>query len=147
MSPAFARYSVTTFDPGARLVFTHERRVSPFSTAFFARIPAAMRTLGFDVLVQLVMAAMTTEPCFTSTSLPSMVAVTFASRALGFGSLGSVLSSHASKLAFDSVSFTRSCGRVGPARLGTIDARSRCTTSVYLASGAPGTWKSPCSLK
>ncbi len=54
---------MTTFDPGARLVFTHGLRVSPFSTAFFATSPAPIITLGFDVFVQLVIAAITTDPC------------------------------------------------------------------------------------
>src|ERR1041385_6295363 len=62
VSPAAFRYSVTTFEPGARLLFTHGLRVSPFSTAFFASRPAPIITLGFDVLVQLVIAAMTTAP-------------------------------------------------------------------------------------
>jgi hypothetical protein len=53
---------VTTFEPGARLVFTQGCRMSPRSTAFFASRPAAIITLGFDVFVQLVMAAITTEP-------------------------------------------------------------------------------------
>src|ERR1700722_20886540 len=66
MSPDFARYSVTTFDPGARLVFTHGLVNKPRSTAFFASKPAPKRTDGFDVLVQLVMAAMTTDPSATS---------------------------------------------------------------------------------
>src|SRR5438552_3409660 len=61
--PAFSRYSVTTFDPGARLVLTHGRLASPFSTAFFASRPAPIITLGFDVFVQLVIAAITTDPC------------------------------------------------------------------------------------
>src|SRR5688572_25877524 len=60
--PDFRRYSVTTFDPGARLVFTHGWRDRPRSTAFLATSPAAIITLGFDVFVQLVMAAMTTDP-------------------------------------------------------------------------------------
>jgi hypothetical protein len=38
-------------------------RVRPFSTARFATRPAPIMTLGFDVLVQLVIAAMTTDPC------------------------------------------------------------------------------------
>ena len=54
---------MTTFDPGARLVLTHGLRVSPRSTAFFATSPAAIITLGFDVFVQLVIAAITTDPC------------------------------------------------------------------------------------
>src|SRR3954462_3574896 len=61
--PDFLRYSVTTFDPGARLVFTHGFRVSPRSNAFFATRPAPIITLGLEVFVQLVIAAMTTEPC------------------------------------------------------------------------------------
>ena len=56
------RYSVTTFEPGARLVFTHGWLVSPRSTAFFASSPAPIITLGFDVFVQLVIAAITTAP-------------------------------------------------------------------------------------
>ena len=60
---ALRAYSVTTFEPGARLVFTHGLRVRPCSTAFFATRPAPIITLGFDVFVQLVIAAMTTDPC------------------------------------------------------------------------------------
>ena len=53
---------MTTFEPGARLVFTHGLVVRPRSAAFLATRPAAIMTDGFDVFVQLVMAAMTTEP-------------------------------------------------------------------------------------
>src|SRR3990170_6123825 len=60
--PARRRYSVTTFEPGARLVFTHGLDDNPRSTAFFATSPAPIITLGFDVFVQLVIAAMTTAP-------------------------------------------------------------------------------------
>src|SRR5262245_551130 len=60
--PALFRYSVTTRDPGARLVLTHGLRVRPRSTAFFASNPAPIMTLGFDVFVQLVIAATTTDP-------------------------------------------------------------------------------------
>ena len=48
--------------PGARLHLTQGLAVSPRSTAFFASRPAATMTDGFDVFVQLVMAAMTIEP-------------------------------------------------------------------------------------
>src|SRR3954470_13214091 len=61
--PDWRRYSVTTFDPGARLVFTHGLRGRPRSNAFLATRPAPIITLGFDVLVQLVIAAITTAPC------------------------------------------------------------------------------------
>src|SRR4051812_29269400 len=72
--PDFLRYSVTTFDPGARLVFTHGFRVSPRSNAFFATRPAPIITLGFEVFVQLVMAAITTEPCSSASVTAGAVA-------------------------------------------------------------------------
>src|SRR3712207_967698 len=75
-SSEVCRYSVTTFEPGARLVFTCGSTESPFSTAFLARSPAPIITEGFEVLVQLVMAAMTAEPCLSSASSPSSVTVT-----------------------------------------------------------------------
>src|SRR5688572_14860023 len=62
-SPAAFRYSVTTSEPGARLVFTHGFTFRPRLTALRASRPAPIITLGFDVLVQLVMAATTTDPC------------------------------------------------------------------------------------
>ena len=60
--PASVKYSVTTFDPGARLVFTYVGGFSPRSTAFFATRPAASSTDGFDVFVHDVIAAITTAP-------------------------------------------------------------------------------------
>ena len=45
--------------------------VRPASTAFFASRPAASSTLGFEVLVQEVIAAISTSPFFTLT--PSVV--------------------------------------------------------------------------
>src|SRR6266516_1543934 len=68
--PACAKYSVTTFDPGAKLDLTQGLRRMPSSTAFFARRPAPIITWGFDVFVQEVIAAMTTEPCSSSNSSP-----------------------------------------------------------------------------
>ncbi len=53
---------MTTFEPGARLVFTHDFDFNPRSTAFLATNPAAISTDGLDVLVQLVIAAITTLP-------------------------------------------------------------------------------------
>src|SRR5918999_6085281 len=67
-SPARLRYSVTTRDPGAREVLTHGLDLSPLSTAFLARRPAPSITDGLEVLVQLVIAAMTTEPSLRCTS-------------------------------------------------------------------------------
>ena len=53
---------MTTLDPGAREFFTFGLTVSPFSTAFFASNPAASMTLGFEVLVHDVIAAIKTSP-------------------------------------------------------------------------------------
>ena len=53
---------MTTLEPGARLVLTHGLTVSPRSTAFLARMPAPSITDGLEVLVQLVMLAITTLP-------------------------------------------------------------------------------------
>ena len=44
------------------MVLTQGMRSSPASTAFFASSPAPSITDGFDVFVQLVIAAITTEP-------------------------------------------------------------------------------------
>ena len=53
---------MTTREPGARLVFTQGGVLSPRSTAFLASKPAATITSGLEVFVQLVIAAITTEP-------------------------------------------------------------------------------------
>src|SRR5512140_1880093 len=60
--PALARYSATTCEPGASEVLTQGLTVRPLATALRASRPAAIITLGFEVLVQEVMAAMTTSP-------------------------------------------------------------------------------------
>src|SRR6266571_4596825 len=62
---------MTTFDPGASEVLTHGFDPNPRSTAFLARSPAAIITEGFDVFVQLVMAAITTWPWSRANSVPS----------------------------------------------------------------------------
>ena len=53
---------MTTREPGASDALTVALTVRPLSTAFFASKPAASMTLGLLVLVQLVMAAISTEP-------------------------------------------------------------------------------------
>src|ERR671927_646386 len=62
---------MTTFDPGASVVFTHGLVCSPSSTAFLASSAAPIMTDGFDVLVQEVIAAITTCPWSTKVSVPS----------------------------------------------------------------------------
>src|SRR3954471_21887161 len=49
-------------EPGASEVLMCGRTLKPFSTAFLAKRPAASSTPGLDVLVQLVMAAISTSP-------------------------------------------------------------------------------------
>src|SRR5579862_604950 len=102
---------MTTFEPGAKLVFTQDLDVNPRSTAFLATRPAAISTDGFEVLVQLVMAAITT--------LPSWMAPLFSICAV----LGAA-PRPVRKFCFTSGRLMRSCGRLGPASDGTTVARS-----------------------
>ena len=60
---------MTTFEPGAIDVLTHGLTVSPFSTALRASSAAPSITDGLDVLVQLVIDAITTAP-WSSTNSP-----------------------------------------------------------------------------
>ena len=53
---------MTTPEPGLRLVLIYDLVFSPSSTAFLARRPAPSITDGLLVFVQLVIAAITTEP-------------------------------------------------------------------------------------
>src|ERR1051326_3793521 len=60
--PELARYSATTWLPGASEVFTHGLAFRPFAAALRASRPAPISTLGLEVLVQEVIAAITTSP-------------------------------------------------------------------------------------
>src|SRR5579875_2247878 len=62
---------MTTREPGAREVFTHGLGASPRSAAFLARSAAAIITSGLEVLVQEVIAAITTAPWPISAWRPS----------------------------------------------------------------------------
>src|SRR5919108_2451995 len=62
---------MTTLEPGASEVFTHGLAASPRSTALRASRPAASITDGLEVLVQLVIAAITTWPWSRSKAVPS----------------------------------------------------------------------------
>src|ERR671913_918631 len=72
---------MTTLDPGASEVLTHGLEARPRSTALRASSPAASITDGLEVLVQEVMAAITTCPWSRSKRVPS-------SRATGTRLLG-----------------------------------------------------------
>ena len=67
---------MTARDPGARLVLTVGPTRRPRSTAFRASRPAPTMTVGLEVFVQLVIAAIATEPVLTWASWPSARTVT-----------------------------------------------------------------------
>ena len=61
--PDFSRYSATTWLPGASEVLTHGFCLRPRRLALRAKQAGAhQHAIGFEVLVQEVMAAMTTSP-------------------------------------------------------------------------------------
>src|SRR5918995_6197560 len=62
---------MTTLEPGASDVLTHGLTSRPRSTAALASRPAPIITDGFEVFVQLVIAAITTWPWSSVVSVPS----------------------------------------------------------------------------
>src|SRR3954464_15296540 len=70
MRPAVSRYSVTAFDPGASEVLTAGPTRRPRATAFRASSPAPTITVGLDVFVHEVIAAIATEPVAMVTAWP-----------------------------------------------------------------------------
>src|SRR5205085_7843645 len=137
---------VTTCEPGASDVLTHGLTVSPRATAAFASRPAPSSTDGFDVFVQLVIAAITTAPwpsgnvprsvvaCFCTAMLPGAGAPPSLAHASTAAASQPALSPrmpptalrHARRLDFNG---TRSCGRAGPASDGSTVPRSSDTVS------------------
>ena len=61
-SPAVSSTDAVTWRPGTSEVFTHGLLRSPSATAFCATSPAAIMLAALAVLVQDVMAAITTAP-------------------------------------------------------------------------------------
>lgn len=59
------KYSVTTLEPGDKVVLINGLIVNPFSTAFLATSPAAIKESGLEVLVHEVIAVNTTSPCLS----------------------------------------------------------------------------------
>src|SRR5580658_9983476 len=113
---------MTTREPGASDVLTQGLDRSPRATAFLASRPAATRTWGFEVLVQLVMAAMTTSPSV----------IRWCGAAAGSDAASAGVRSIATRN--DSLAEsrgTRSWGRLGPASDGTTSPRSRLRCSEY----------------
>src|SRR5947209_6729568 len=119
-------------------------------------------TDGFDVFVQLVIAAMTTEPSFTWTvrgrSATAAVAgvagatIVFAASFTGFGPSvvpGFVMPVVGFGPMNDSQTLpsgTRSCGRFGPASDDSIVERSTSMSSSNDAVGAPCSRNIPCAF-
>ncbi len=126
---ASSKYSLTAFEPGASDDLTQGLRIRPFSTALRATIPAATMLRGFEVLVQLVIAAMITAPSGISPS---------------FGSGSFSFSPCAIPSLTRSVVDTRACGREGPAILRTTFDKSKCSTRSYSASFRPSAHRPTC---
>src|SRR5262249_4810218 len=140
-SPDLSRYSATTCEPGASDVFTHGLTVSPFCAALRASRPAPIITLGFDVLVHEVMAAMTTSPWPRSWLRPATGTRLSASAAL----LNS-LSMAAAKPFLTSFTGARACGGLGAASEGSLDPSSSLSTSVNTGSAVNLVRYIPCAL-
>src|SRR5260221_7616351 len=164
--PDLERYSATTCEPGASEVFTHGLTVSPLASAFRASKPAPIITLGLDVLVQEVIAAITTSPLprswlrpgtgkrpLPAADLPNSLSTEVASEGCRskmslvlVPPLENSFSIASAKLDLTSLSATRSCGRLGPAMDGSTLASSSLSTSVKIGSGVVLVWNMPCAL-
>src|ERR1043166_8579327 len=70
-SPADFRYLSTEREPGASEVLTQAAGRSPRAFAFCASRPAAIIARGLEVLVQLVIDAMTTAPSCSAGTVPA----------------------------------------------------------------------------
>src|SRR5436190_14096072 len=139
--PDLSRYSATTCEPGASEVFTHGLTVSPAAAALRASRPAPISTLGFEVLVQEVIAAITTSPWPRSSGRPSTAKRFDCSIAFLYS-----LSIAAAKPSATDGSATRPSGRFGPAIDGTTSARSRASVSVNTGSSVLEVRNRPCVL-
>ena len=156
---------MTTFEPGAKEDFTHGLRCKPFSKAFFATKPAAIITLGLEVLVHEVIAAITTAPFFNCKSCPSTVQTMLGSssmdssaptaapappspikRANSFLLTGVLLSTNCLNACGTCDNTTLSCGRFGPAKLASTVPMSNSNTSVNSGS-SPALRHKPCCLQ
>src|SRR5215510_12451882 len=165
--PDLSRYSATTCDPGASEVLTQGFTSRPLATALRARSPAPIITLGFEVLVQDVIAAISTSPWPRSWLRPSTgnrcdppaLAKFLSSGAVAIDGCNSktslpppspaLLNSFVIALAkpdLTSLSAIRSCGRLGPASDGSTEDSSSLSTSVKIGSGVDLVRYMPCAL-
>src|SRR5215468_11181102 len=140
-SPDLARYSPTTWEPGASDVLTHGLTARPLASALRASKPAPTITVGFEVLVHDVIAAITTSPWPRSWLRPST-----GTRFPADAALPNSLSIAVANPAFTSFKATRSCGRLGPASDGSTEDSSSLSTSVKTGSGVFLVRYMPCAL-
>src|SRR6218665_1788640 len=147
-------------EPGASEVLICGCTTSPAATAFLASSPAASNTAGLEVLVQLVMAAISTSPLPTvmpRSPLPALLPCAPSRRSATrwcsspAGRLKPLcasgwLNSRANwRLTWPSS--MRSCGRLGPARLGATLPRAGWTTREWARSAGHGAPKQPLGLE
>ena len=122
---------MTTREPGASEVLMCGFTRRPRSTAFFASRPAASMTAGLLVLVQEVMAAISTSPWPRSTPSRAVAKRSSSwpgSRPKPFSDTGAEnRRSNAWRMAGRAM---RSCGRLGPASEGWMVARSSTSVRV-----------------
>ncbi len=127
VNPEALRYSVTTPDPGDKLVLINEFILIPFSTAFLATRPAAIKESGLEVFVQDVMAAKTTEPflsvCYSPFTLNLVSAFNLFS-GIPKPLKPTLFGKHFKKSSFTSFSGTRSWGLLGPEIHGSTVVKS-----------------------
>ena len=107
-------------------------------------------TLGFEVFVQLVMAATTTAPCSRPSTICGGASSTATDEeepeAAGLPFFSAIIDGRSVwNPIFAFVSDTRSCGRFGPARLGSTRPRLSSIVSSYTAS-LPASRNSPCAF-
>ena len=133
---------MTTLEPGARLVLTQGLALRPRAAAFLASRPAPTITDGLEVLVQLVMAEITTEPWVSSKESPFCRTGTVLGVSPPF-----MVGRASAKDCLTPRNGTRSWGRRGPARLGSTSLRSSSRVSVNTGSGVSSVRNSPCSLQ
>src|ERR1700674_2276084 len=115
-NPDLFRYSATTCEPGASEVLTQGLTVNPLADALRANSPAPIMTLGFDVLVHDVIAAITTSP-WPSVCLRSSTGTRLSISPALLNSLSIAWA----KPLLTSLRAIRSCGRFGPASDGSIE--------------------------
>ena len=133
VKPDLFKYSVTTFEPGDKVVLMYGLILIPLSIAFLATKPAPIMASGLEVFVHDVMAARTTEPCFNECYCPLKVNLlsTFTFSAGTPNPLNpTLLGTQAVKSFLTSESGTLSCGLLGPEIRGSTVDKSSSRTSV-----------------